>query len=134
MKIIPIETGSGGNLYLIKTAKNNKYLLECGIKDKLIMKYLYNHNEYINEYEGCFISHLHSDHSVACKWVNKYMPIYSNRQVIENLGLKGSVLKPNQLRIFKDFEVMPFNIEHGNAENYGYMFKDNESKILFMTD
>ena len=134
MKIIPVATGSSGNLYLIKTINDNKYLLECGIKDKSIMKYLYVYNkEYINNYKACFISHIHSDHSLSAKWVNKYMPIYSNRQVMEK-GFKGEVLKPNTLIRFDDFSVMPFNVEHGNAENYGYMFKDDESKILFITD
>lgn len=132
MNIKAITTGSSGNLYLINTINNNKYLLECGLDEKTIRKHLFNRNDYINEYKGCFISHIHSDHSESAKWVKKYMPIYSNYEVAEKLNV--DYLKPNKAREFEDFSIMPFIVEHGNVENYGYIFKDKLSKVLFITD
>ena len=134
MQIIPIKTGSDGNIYIIKTINNNNYLLECGIKKEDTVKCLYfNHKLSISDFKGCFISHIHSDHCESAKWVNTYMPIYSNRQVIEK-GYKGSVLLQNKTKKFEDFSVVAFNVEHGDVENYGYVFADKEEKILFVTD
>lgn len=134
MQVTPIKTGSDGNIYIINTINNNKYLLECGIKKEDIKKCLYfNHRLIISDFKGCFISHIHNDHCQSASWVNEYMPIYSNRQVIDK-GYKGSVLLQQKTRKFEDFSVVPFNVEHGDVENYGYIFADKEDKILFITD
>lgn len=133
MTIEPIFTGSSGNLYLINTINNKKYLLECGLEKGRIIKGLYKRNDLISNYCGAFISHKHDDHFRSAKWINQYMPIYSNRSVMEK-GLKGKILEVNQKEKFDDFVVIPFEVEHGNTENYGYVFADDKDKILFATD
>ncbi len=134
IKITPIVTGSDGNLYIINS-NDVLYLLECGIKYDVIIKYLYNNNIYISNFKGCFISHKHRDHAFAIEEIKKYMPIYSNPQVMERYKINDDALLAKKLYQFKgNLSIMPLNVEHGNAECYGYMFKDNDSKILFITD
>lgn len=134
IKITPIVTGSDGNLYIINS-NGVLYLLECGINYNLIIKYLYSKYIYISSFKGCFISHKHIDHSLAIKEINKYMPVYSNPQVMDKYNPNGDILFAKKLYQFNgNLSVMPLNVEHGNAECYAYLFKDNESKILFITD
>lgn len=133
MEIKPIHTGSSGNLYIIKTLKEDLYLLECGLEKGRITKGLFRNGLLISYFKGAFISHNHEDHIRSAKWVNSYMPIYSNRQVMSK-GFKGEVLEQNKKKQFNDFFVIPFNVEHGNAENYAYIFKDEIDTILFATD
>lgn len=133
LELEPIVTGSDGNFYILNN--NNKlYIIECGIDYKLIIKYLYNKGYLISQVQACFISHKHKDHSFCAKSINRLMPIYSNRQFMEENNFDGKILKPKVVYNFDDLSVMPINVEHGSAECYGYMFKTNEKKILFITD
>ena len=134
LKIEPIKTGSDGNLYIINSNKVY-YLLECGIDKKTILKTLYLKGLLISKFRGCFVSHKHNDHIQGKTLVNQFMPIYSNRQTMEEENLEGRILSPLKNYEFEgDLSVMPFIVEHGNAENYGYMFKNGDDKIFFATD
>lgn len=134
LKLKPIVTGSDGNLYVVNS-NNNLYLLECGIDYKLIIKYLGINNILISKIKGCFISHKHSDHTLSIREINRFMPIYSNYQVMDKFNYDGNVLNPKVAYNFDgDLNVMTFNVEHGSAECYAYMFKNNDYKILFITD
>ena len=134
LKIEPIKTGSDGNLYILN-CNNVYYLLECGIDKRTLLKILYSKGLLLSNIKGCFISHKHSDHIEGAKVVNDFMPIYSNRQVMEEKGFEGMILTPlSTYMLEKDLTVMAFNVEHGSAENYGYMFKSGNDKILFVTD
>ena len=136
MKIIPVRTGSSGNFYVLITSNNNNYLIECGISKTDITKALWELGYSISDFQACFISHSHSDHCASIKWVAKYMPIFSNSQVKEKFHnlVNLEVLTPTKKYEIKDLKVIPFPLEHGNSENYGYMFKDDVDTILFMTD
>lgn len=134
LSIEPIKTGSDGNLYILKS-NDIYYLIECGIDKRILLKTLYNKCLYLYNFKGCFVSHKHSDHIESIKVVNEFMPIYSNRQVIEDKNINGVILKPKTKYMFDgELSVMAFNVEHGNAENYAYMFKNGDYKILFITD
>lgn len=131
---MPIVTGSDGNLYIIKS-NEVLYLLECGIKCKSIIKYLALNNKLISNFRGCFITHKHSDHALAINDINIYMSVYSNMQVKQKFNYGGLVLSPKKAYFFEgNLCVMPFNVAHGNAECYAYMFKNDDYKILFITD
>ena len=134
MYIKTLATGSSGNLYILYTNKNN-YLIECGIGRKSDMiKTLYNANFLISSFKGCFISHRHADHNGGAKFVNKYMPIYSNWDVFNKGMYQGKILKAHEKFEIDGLTVVPFNVEHGEAENYAYVFKADGKVILFATD
>ena len=134
MKVLPLKTGSKGNMYILTTSNNYKYLIECGISKKDIIKILFEYNYKINEFEGCFVSHKHLDHCESIEYVSKYMPVYSNEDVRNSR--KGNIIciPPNKVYRTKDLKIIPFHLEHGNVENYGYIFKDDMHTILFATD
>ncbi len=136
MKILPIKTGSQGNFYLITTNKNNRFLIECGLTKLNIIKALNNLGLNISDFEGCFVSHSHKDHCESLEWVAKYMPIFSNSNIKEKYKTTTNVfsIPPAKVYSIKDLKVIPFNVEHGMIENYGYMFKDETDTMLFITD
>lgn len=136
MQITPIHTGSDGNLYVLKTSNDRKFLIECGLTEKKTTTALWDMGLSISDFEGCFISHLHSDHSKSIDWVAKYMPIFTNistKRKFENVQ-NIFVLPCAKKYTIKDLSVIPFSLEHGKIENYGYMFRDEEDTMLFMTD
>lgn len=133
MKILPIKTGSHGNLYTLTTEENNRYLIECGLPKKQIITSLMNLNLGINDFKGCFVSHSHRDHCEAMRFVADYMPIFSNQGLKEKFD-RVVKLPPVKVYEIDDLKVIPFHVEHGEIENYGYMFKDKLDTILFVTD
>lgn len=136
MEILPIKTGSKGNLYILITSNNTKFLIECGIKKIDILKILNDRSISISDFEGCFVSHHHSDHCESIEWIAKYMPVFTNLQTKNKFKNITNVYKIPSAKLYqvKDLKVMPFNLEHGDAENYGYMFRDNKDTFLFATD
>lgn len=133
MKILPIRTGSSGNLYILTTSENNRFLIECGIPKKKITKALLSLNLDISDFKGCFVSHAHSDHCEAIEWVADYMPVYSNQSLKEKYD-RVIKLPPVKVYEIEDLKVIPFHVEHGTKENYAYMFKDKIDTMLFVTD
>lgn len=133
MNILPIKTGSSGNLYILKTQQNNNYLIEAGVEKKATLKALYKLGKVVSDFKGVFISHIHGDHCQSAKWLNEYMPVYSNREVMQN-GYKGQVVVFGNKYKFEDLIVLPFEVKHGNVLNNAYIFKDEKSTVLFMTD
>lgn len=136
MKILPIKTGSKGNLYILTTTNNNRFLIECGIKKIDIIKILGNIGLKISDFEGCFISHHHKDHTESISWVSKYMPVFVNSQVKDKFKdlVNLYIIPAYKVYKIKDLQIMPFNLEHGDAINYGYMFRDEKDTMLFATD
>lgn len=136
MQVLPIRTGSDGNLYILTTNNDTKFLIECGLKKLDIMKILTRLKISISDFEGCFISHFHKDHCESIEWVSKYMPVFVNQQVKEKYKnvINVNKLPSNKPYRLKDLKILPFNLEHGDAENYGYMFRDDVDTILFATD
>lgn len=136
MTILPIRTGSSGNLYIITTSNNNRFLIECGLKKLEIINVLNFLGLNISNFEGCFVSHCHTDHCESIQWVSKYMPIFTNSQVKDKYKNINNifVLPSAKLYRVKDLKVIPFDLVHGNAENYGYMFRDEKDTMLFATD
>lgn len=133
IKIIPFASGSSGNLYLLKQ-DNNNYLIECGVRSDTIRAKLRTQGLLISNIKGCFISHYHSDHSLSCEYVNEYMPIYACNQVLSKFSLEGVRLYHNEKLKLLEMTVLPFRVEHGNADNLGFIFKDKDSTVLFITD
>ena len=131
--IKPFASGSDGNLYLLKQ-DNDYYLIECGVKEKEIRQFLFKNNLFISDIKGCFITHHHQDHSLSCKYVNEYMPIYACNQVISKFSLDGIRLSHNNKINVGNMVVMPFRVEHGDADNLAFIFKYNDSIVLFATD
>lgn len=136
MTILPIRTGSDGNLYILTTSNNNRFLIECGISKTDTQKILRDLGLSISDFEGCFISHSHPDHCESIRWVAKYMPIFTNSQVRDKNKTINNifVLPATKIYTIKDLKIIPFNLEHGKVENYGYMFKDEKDTMLFATD
>lgn len=133
IEIIPIASSSKGNMYILKQ-DNYNYLIECGLEKKVILKSLYINNLLMSGLGGCFITHIHLDHSLSCKYINEYMPIYACNEVMEKFNLKGTKLAHNTPFELNGMKVLPFSVEHGKTENLAFMFKDNESIVLFATD
>lgn len=135
IKIKSYGSGSQGNCYLVSNEECN-ILLECGFNINYIIKRLIADNVKISDLSSVFISHVHKDHSMALHDLHDYMiPIYCSNQTIQkyNLSNVNDLSKKSFIKI-KNIDVIALRVKHGDCECYGFIFHDEDSTILFLTD
>lgn len=133
LEIKDYASGSDGNCYLIYN-NTTKILLECGVKKEKLITYLMGDGLTIAQLDGCLVSHYHNDHLESINYVKDYIDIYSNMQVKEKYDYVKAIQPKKPTMIGNDIKVIPFNVEHGDCENYGYIIVDKDSMLLFATD
>lgn len=127
-------SGSSGNLYVVEN-ENTKILLECGLTEEKIRKLLgkkYN----LGMMDGCIITHSHTDHCNMNSWkfINRFLNIYSTNELYNKINFKGQIIENKHNYKLGSIKFKPIDVYHGKAENYAYIFKDNNSVVLFATD
>lgn len=122
MKLEVINSGSDGNTYLVD-CMGEILVLDCGMKLMDVKKTL---NFNLSNIVGCFVSHIHSDHSKYRKEYEKCgIPIFAPYETECN--------RAN----FKcgGYTLQAFKIPHDETPNYGLVIKHiSGSSMLYLTD
>lgn len=137
IKIKSYGSGSKGNLYLVSNANTN-IILECGLDFNEIKKMLNRNNLQFNNINACFTSHVHQDHSQSISYLQDYnIPCYATNdtRIKYNLDYNNFIpLNDNKLYKINDIQIISLKVNHGSADCYGFIFKDKDNMILFITD
>ncbi len=130
-------SGSKGNLYLVSN-KDTNIILECGVDKNLIYKMLNDNNLTYKNINACLTSHCHQDHSISIKLFDNYnIKCYCTYEtkIKYNLNEDNFIqLIDNKKYIINSIQFISISVFHGDTENYGFIFKDNDSLVLFITD
>ena len=127
---------SAGNSYILKADSGEVLLLEAGINFKEVKKAL----DYdLSGVVGCFISHVHGDHS---KYIRDFakagINCYCNQDTIEKLSLQDNhrVIHIPEIKLFHlgRFTIIPFSVVHSVPCNGFLIHHPDSGKILFVTD
>ncbi len=135
MKIITLDSGSGGNGYIIGDDKQ-QLILECGMPLISAEKALCFD---ISKVVGCCCSHHHIDHmGWAAEYIQRF-PIYATEGSFEITRLlhhpNAHVIRYLQLYHIGSFTVLPFKTQHDAKEPCGFLVQlPDKSKLLFATD
>ena len=135
IEIKSFGSGSSGNFALIKN-ENTKLLLDCGFPINKIIKDLGKEKILITDIDSVLTTHAHTDHSMAINHINDYdIPIYCSQQLIDKFKLSNATsLKGLRRLTINSIDIIPFDVQHGDCECYGFIFHDKDSLILFATD
>lgn len=142
INIISYGSGSKGNLYYL-TSNNAKIILECGIETSEIENMLHANNIIATDVNACITSHCHTDHSCNIAYFQEYgVPCFCTKETIDRYKmLNYQYNMPHILQNYKMFKIkdlifLPFNVNHGNVECFGFVIKDtiDNDCILFITD
>ena len=130
-------SGSKGNLYLVSN-KDTNIILECGVDKNLIYKMLNDNNLTYKNINACLTSHCHQDHSISIKLFDNYnIKCYCTYETKIKYNLNDDnfiQLIDNKKYIINSIQFISISVFHGDTENYGFIFKDNDSLVLFITD
>lgn len=134
MELVVINSGSSGNGYAL-ICNSEILLIEAGCKLMDMKKAI---GFQTSKIVGCLISHEHGDHS-------KYMDDYQ-RFGIKCYGSGGTqksleAMSGERITVLTEkkqlggFTIHPFNLPHGEVDNYGYLISHMDiGRLLFLTD
>jgi len=144
MKLIVLASGSGGNTTYFES-NNTKILIDCGISYKQIQLRLSNKDLSLENLDGVFITHEHTDHvkglDVLLRKTNTTCYITEEThdslyfKVKDNLSENNvSFIIPEEKVILKDIEVLPISISHDASDAVGFIIYAENKKIVYITD
>lgn len=141
MKICVLSSGSKGNCTFISDGESN-YLIDAGRSLKKIKHLLNEIDETIEEINGVFITHEHTDHTYALPQINKHfkLPIITTknthqsvvRKLEERISL--SELSKEEDNYIGNMTVKVVPLSHDANDPIGFVFTKAEKKIVYITD
>ncbi len=144
MKILQIASGSKGNCTFICTP-NTKLILDCGISKKRIVECLQRNNMSLDNINGILITHEHIDHvgglAVLANAIDT--TIYMTKGTYNGLSMRikekldvNKICFINHDSVFKinEIEIETLQIFHDAIDPVGYLFKENNKKLVYITD
>ena len=137
-----IESSSAGNCSYLN-CDGVKILIDAGVGIKKVRSFLAQNGASVNELDGIFITHEHSDHFSALRhFVQSGVKVYANRPTAECIMAKDADTKKINWRIFEtggefDFygiQVLSFAIPHDTSDPVGFKFSNGEKNLVYATD
>jgi len=129
-------SSSSGNLYTLKSGKHT-LLIEAGVPIKKIMAAL---DYKLSSVDGCLVSHMHSDHSMAIREVMAHgVDCYTTVETfgaVRAHGHRTHAIEPLVQFIIADhWEAVAFPTQHDCAGSVGFLISNmTDERFLFATD
>lgn len=139
LKLTSFCSGSKGNCTLVQNGKNN-LLIDAGINPNTLNKYLSCFSLTLYDIDGILLTHEHNDHIKGLDVLSKYVPVYSHAATLEALETKVDIPLKNRMETepqtfgIGTLDITPFVTCHDAACPYGFVIKDCESSIAYLTD
>lgn len=130
-------SGSKGNMYIVSSSTTN-IILECGIPEESMLKVLNANKLNRKNISAVFTSHAHRDHSLTINYFDFYnIKCYTTYETYLKYDLSDDNfvrLEDNKIYKIGDIQILAFRVFHGKTDCFGFIFKDKEDTILFITD
>jgi phosphoribosyl 1,2-cyclic phosphodiesterase len=138
-----LYSGSSGNSMFIASSKA-KILIDAGLPGKKIDMAFKAINRELNDLDGIFITHEHSDHIKGVGILSrKYdIPIYANADTWSAMESLIGKVKEHNIKVIgkrsiteiKDMNIKAFNIPHDAAAPMGYTINCGNKDVSVATD
>ena len=143
LKFCSLYSGSSGNSFFVQS-NEAKILIDAGVSCKKIVESLASLNVAIEDIDGIFVTHEHTDHTQSIGTISKKYgtPIYANKKTWQAMPEQSKKIQKenmyyfsnNEKFKFKDLEIFPFNIPHDAANPCGFNISKENTKISITTD
>ncbi len=134
MRVKQHFSGSSGNLYEVVASNGKRILLECGVTWAKLQKAL----DYdLSDFEGCFVSHIHKDHSKSISDVMLAgIEVFASDftlNTVERDHRRSNIIKDGQTIKLDTFQVFVFDVNH-DVPTVGFVVRCDGEFLLFCTD
>lgn len=135
MKFIQHYSGSKGNFYQVVAENGKRLLIDPGVPWKKILQALAFD---LTDIAGCLVTHEHKDHCKAVKQVMEAgIDIYASEYTLAAMDIGGkrrAKILPHTYKKIGDFEVLRFSLYHDAEEPIGFIIRNDNEYMLFVTD
>jgi phosphoribosyl 1,2-cyclic phosphodiesterase len=136
-----LASGSSGNCALVEVGAE-AYLVDAGLSGKKIGERLQVLGRSLEEIQGIFLTHEHSDHTVGLPVLarRKNIPVHTNRLTADSLreGLGSyenwKLFETGDHFMLGSLEVSTFPVPHDAYDPVGYTFSSGGHTVGFLTD
>lgn len=134
MKVSVLASGSKGNSTYLET-KNHKILIDMGMNTKYIENKLIELGIEPSSIDSIFITHDHTDHISALKvFIKKYNPkVYLTAKLKKVIDITNYEIIKDVI-ILNDLTVDTIKTSHDATDSVGYIFDDDTSSLVYITD
>ena len=142
MKFSILGSGSSGNSSYIEMGKK-KFLIDAGFSGKKIAEKLNNIGRRIEDINGVFVTHEHSDHIQGLGVISrKYdIPIYLHEITYGMIREKIGKIDPKNINFlredkvsFEECTVNNFEVMHDAEKCLGFTFEYDNKKLAYASD
>ena len=134
MKFESLASSSAGNAYTVSD-NDTRILLECGVSLKKLQKLS---GFSLSEFQACFVSHEHKDHSKAvAELISRGMEVYMSQGTADELNVDAVKLIEHMEQVnVGSLDIVPFTTFHDAAEPLGFLVKSrvDGDVLAFATD
>lgn len=130
MKIVVIQSGSKGNATLV-IDQGRVLLIDMGTTLKVVKEALSKENMNLLNIDAMLLTHEHIDHTFGIRYLPP-LPIYCTK---ETLDLPNTVeIEPYKKFKIEHFEITPVSTSHDVNNPVGFIIKNKEEKLVYLTD
>ncbi len=145
MRFESIASGSSGNCIYVGS-ESTHILVDAGISRKRTMDALAQRELSLQDMDGIFITHEHSDHISGLPMIAKKadMPFYATEGTIEAIRKMAKFegidperfipVRADEKLTIKDLTINPMKISHDAADPVGYRINNGNKKVCVCTD
>ena len=138
MRLSVLASGSKGNSTYIEST-NTKVLVDLGMTCLYIDTKLNNLNINPDDIDAIILTHTHVDHINGLKvFVKKHnTKVYLTEKMLKDINeifeLKNYEIIKDDFKI-NDLEIEVFKTSHDASDSNGYIFKENDKSLVYITD
>ncbi|HHT67507.1 MAG TPA: MBL fold metallo-hydrolase [Erysipelotrichaceae bacterium] len=125
-----IASGSKGNATIVASS-NTAILIDMGISLMRLKKGLQEINLKVSDIKAAIFTHDHCDHISGIKHLSPKIMYALEGTLPSSLS---HVLELNKPFFVGDLEITPFAVSHDAANPCGYLIKDKDESLVYMTD
>ena len=125
-----INSGSKGNATIVFT-REATILIDMGIPIKLIEEELNKFHKKVTDIDAILITHNHADHYRNIKTFSPKKMYALEHTIPGSLSNVVKLYKPFKVL---DAEIIPFPTSHDAVNPCGYLIKNNNQTLVYMTD
>lgn len=125
-----IASGSKGNATIVGN-NNTAILIDMGISFTRFEEGLEQINLRVEDIKAAVFTHDHTDHISGVRFLSPKIMYALEGTLPSSLS---NVLALNQPCVVDDIEITPFSTSHDAKNPCGFLFKDKEESLVYMTD
>lgn len=137
-EISVLASGSSGNCFYIGTEKA-EILIDAGISCRQICRRLEKIGKSIQNIQGIFITHEHTDHILGIDVLTRRynIPVYLNKGTLDHCSVpitNAQIIKTDKAVNFRGLHLLPFSKSHDAHDPVSYLIINEGKRVSVITD